>query len=289
MTARDQRTVPQAQRRIEDVQGHWLLARLGKRVLRPGGGALTTAMLTDARIGGADVVEMAPGLGRTAAEILADGPRSYRAIDQDRDAVTRVQAVVGTRGVVSQAEAADTGLESGSADVVVGEAMLTMQSERGKAGIVSEAVRLLRPGGRYAIHELGLAPDDIDDAIATDIRKSLARSIKVNARPLTIAEWRGLLEDAGLKVTQVRTAPMDLLKLRRNIEDEGWSGVARIAFNLLRWPGARRRVMDMSSTFRRYADYLIGVSLVAELPGNGPDGLPGSSPDHKENKENPNE
>lgn len=37
--------IPQSDRRIEDVQGHWLLARLGKRVLRPGGLELTTRML----------------------------------------------------------------------------------------------------------------------------------------------------------------------------------------------------------------------------------------------------
>lgn len=269
MSGVDHSTVPQAQRRIEDVQGHWLLARLGKRVLRPGGAALTTAMLGDARIAGADVVELAPGLGRTAAEILSSQPRSYRAIDQDPDAVARVQTVVGERGEVARAEAARTGLASASADVVVGEAMLTMQGDRAKADIVGEAVRILRPGGRYAIHELGLVPDDIDESIATDIRRSLARSIKVNARPLTVAEWASLLEHAGLLVVAVQTAPMDLLRLRRNIEDEGWPGVARIAVNLLRMPDARRRVTAMARTFNRYRDHLIGVSLVAELPDNG--------------------
>ena len=41
---------------------------------------------------------------------------------------------------------------------MIGEAMLSMQADTTKEAIVAEAVRLLRPGGRYAIHELALTP-----------------------------------------------------------------------------------------------------------------------------------
>ena len=41
--------LPLAGRKPEDMPGHWLLARLGKRVLRPGGRALTEQLLDDAR------------------------------------------------------------------------------------------------------------------------------------------------------------------------------------------------------------------------------------------------
>lgn len=51
------------------MPGHWLLARSGKRVLRPGGRALTRRMLDALAIGPADaVVELAPGFGVTARE-----------------------------------------------------------------------------------------------------------------------------------------------------------------------------------------------------------------------------
>lgn len=202
----DAAALPQAQRRIEDVQGHWLLARLGKRVLRPGGAAMTTAMLQAA------------------------------------------------------------GLPDRSADVVVGEAMLTMQTDRGKTAILNEAARLLRPGGRYAIHELGLQPDDLDPTVSTEIKRALARSIKVNARPLTVAEWSILLRGAGLDVQSAHTAPMELLRLRRNLQDEGIAGIARITGNLVRWPAARRRILDMRTTFNRYQDSLIAVSIIARKP-----------------------
>jgi len=41
--------LPQANRRVDDVQGHWLLARLGKRVLRPGGRLLLVDMMPHER------------------------------------------------------------------------------------------------------------------------------------------------------------------------------------------------------------------------------------------------
>lgn len=265
-TASTDLPLPHADRPIASAPGHWVLARAGKRVLRPGGAALSAAMLNHAGLTGADVVELAPGLGRTAAEIIKDHPASYTAIDRDPDAARRVAAVVGDLGAVRQGEAADTGLDEASADVVVGEAMLTMQGDKGKASIVAEAARVLRPGGRYAIHELGVTPDDIDEEYYTRLRRDLARSIHVNARPMTAAAWKELMEGAGLVVDWVDTAPMALLKVGRNIRDEGLGGFLRIARNVAADKALRRRVQEMARTFKRYEKDMVGIALVAHKP-----------------------
>ena len=260
--------LPHADRPIASAPGHWVLARAGKRVLRPGGAALSAAMLSHAGLAGVDVVELAPGLGRTAAEIIKAHPASYTAIDRDPDAARRVAAVVGDLGTVRQGEAADTGLDEASADVVVGEAMLTMQGDKGKAAIVAEAARVLRPGGRYAIHELGVTPDDIDEEYYTQLRRDLARSIHVNARPMTAAAWKELMEGAGLVVDWADTAPMALLKVGRNIRDEGVAGFLRIARNVAADKALRRRVQEMSRTFKRYEKDMVGIALVAHKPAS---------------------
>ena len=260
--------LPHADRPIASAPGHWVLARAGKRVLRPGGAALSAAMLSHAGLAGVDVVELAPGLGRTAAEIIKAHPASYTAIDRDPDAARRVAAVVGNLGTVRQGEASDTGLDEASADVVVGEAMLTMQGDKGKASIVAEAARVLRPGGRYAIHELGVTPDDIDEDYYTQLRRELARSIHVNARPMTAAAWKELMEGAGLVVDWVDTAPMALLKVGRNIRDEGLGGFLRIARNVAADKALRRRVQEMSGTFKRYEKDMVGIALVAHKPAS---------------------
>ena len=96
--------------------------------------------------------------------------------------------------------------------------------------------------------------------------QSLARAIKVNARPLTVVEWTRLLADHGLVVDHVATAPMALLQPRRLIADEGLYGALRFAKNLLIHRDARRRVAQMRRTFRRYRERLIAVAIVAHKP-----------------------
>lgn len=254
----------------QPLQGHALLAQLGKRVLRPGGLGLSRTLLENAGLPGADVVELAPGRGRTAAEIVAASPRSYVGIDRDSEAVSMVQAVVRGHGEVHLGDAANTGLPDASADVVIGEAMLTMQGDKAKDAIVAEATRLLRPGGRYAIHEMGLTPDTISEQVKTDVRQSLARAVRVNARPLTIPEWQELLADHGLIVEEVATAPMALLQPRRLVADEGITGALRFGGNLLRRPTARRRVLTMRRTFRANRRHLLAVAIVARKPAEPP-------------------
>ena len=124
---------PMSSRSDDSVQGHWLLARLGKRVLRPGGVELTRTLLSRAEVADSDVLELAPGLGRTATEILARGPRTYTGAEADPDAANTVRRVLAEHGAehgtVRVADAADTGLPDSSRDVVIGEAMLTMQGD----------------------------------------------------------------------------------------------------------------------------------------------------------------
>lgn len=262
--------LPSADRDDASVAGHWLLARLGKRVLRPGGIEMTRRLLEQAGLPGSDVVELAPGLGRTATEILAHQPRSYLGAEKDADAARSVERIVGERGgAVRVADAAETGLPAGSADVVIGEAMLSMQSEAAKNAIIAEAARVLRPGGRYGIHELALTPNSIDEQVKSGIQQALATSIRVNARPLTVAEWMQLLAEHELVVDAVSTAPMALLEPRRLLADEGFLGALRFAKNLVRHRDARRRVLSMRRTFRQHRKHLAGVAIVAHKPGGG--------------------
>ncbi|MGE8660315.1 methyltransferase domain-containing protein [Bifidobacterium longum] len=262
--------LPQSDRDPTHLQGHWLLARIGKHVLRPGGKKLTERMLANADIAGKDVVEFAPGLGLTTRAILERDPKSYRGVDRDPQVVDIISKLTSEKATIPascvQRDAADTGLESNSADVVIGEAMLTMQTERGKQAIIGEAFRLLRAGGTYSIHELGLQPDNLDESVKDEVRKALARSIKVNARPLTEQEWRELLEAEGFEVLWRGKEPMALLDMKRNIADEGIGGVLRILRNVLGNKDIRARVLNMKHTFDKYSNELTGIAFVVRKP-----------------------
>ena len=247
------------------MPGHWLLARMGKRVLRPGGIESTRRMLDALDIRATDdVVEFAPGLGVTARAAIERGPRSYVGIERDEDAARHVRRHLGGEGrrcLVGRAE--ETGLPSASASVVYGEAMLTMQTAAQKSAIVAEAARVLRAGGRYGIHELSLEPDDLDDAVKSEIQQALSDAIHVGARPLTASEWRALLAAQGLTVETQVSAPMHLLEPKRFVRDEGLARTLRFIWNVARTPAARRRIRAMRATFRRYAEHLAATVIVA--------------------------
>ncbi|MDX1579864.1 MAG: methyltransferase domain-containing protein [Gemmatimonadota bacterium] len=264
----DHAFVSDVQTPLAKTPGHWVLAKMGKRVLRPGGLELTERMLDGLAIGDTDdVVELAPGLGVTARLALDRDPASYTGVERDSDAARRVSAFLDgpdRRCLVGRAQ--DTGLADGCASVVYCEAMLTMQTPGEKKRIVQEAFRILRPGGRYGIHELCLQPDDLDAAVRQEIGQALTGAIHVGARPLTRQEWRSLLEEAGFTVGLAAVAPMHLLEPRRLIRDEGWRGAARFLWNVARTPEARRRVQAMRGAFREHADHLGSIALVATKP-----------------------
>ncbi len=250
------------------MPGHWVLARLGKRVLRPGGLQLTRRMLSELAIDESDqVVEFAPGLGVTAQLTLARRPGSYTAVERDRQAAAIVSTYLtgpSHRCVLGTGEA--TGLADACATVVYGEAMLSMQPTIAKQRIVAEAARLLAPGGSYAIHELCLTPDDVSETTREAVQRELTAAIHVGVRPLTVSEWRELLEAAGLEVRTVCTARMHLLEPWRLISDEGLIRAVRFAWNLA-WDGcARRRVLEMRRAFRKFSGNLAAVAIVATKP-----------------------
>lgn len=230
--------------KTEKMPGHWVLARLGKRVLRPGGMQLTRRMLEALGIHHADeVVEFAPGMGVTARLTLELGPTSYTAIERDQAAAKIVRSYL--KGAGQQClvgNASNTGLPDQCATVVYGEAMLTMQTQEIKQQIVSEAHRLLKRGGRYGLHEMCLMSDSLDEDAKKETERSLTGVVHHGVRPLTISEWRSLLDSQGFEIQSVETAPMSLLEPGRLIRDEGLGGSLRFVWNLLRDSEARERV-----------------------------------------------
>lgn len=249
----------------ERLPAYLVMSRLGKRVLRPGGRELTRWLLERGDLRPSDrVVELAPGTGITAEMLIAAKPESYTGVDRDADMAARVDAIVApASGSVVNGRADQTGLDSGSASLVVGEAMLTMQPDAGKEAIVAEAARLLAADGRYLIHELCLRPDNIDEDARERVRDDLSRTLHVGARPLTVAEWRALLGRHGFEVADVRLVPMALLGPRRLIADEGLSGAARFAGRVARNPAARKRLRAVRACFGRHSDRIAAIGIVA--------------------------
>ena len=253
-------------KKLDKQQGHWILAKMGKKVLRPGGKELTLKLMENLGITPHDdIVEFAPGLGFTASIALKNNPKSYTGVELNEEAASILRKTIkGSNRKIIIGNASASTLPDDSVDKVYGEAMLTMQADHRKSEIVKEAYRILKKGGLYGIHELGLTPNDIHKDSKAEVQRSLAEVIKVNARPLTENEWKDILEKEGFKVLKVFSNPMHLLQPKRVIDDEGFFRSLKIVFNIITHPGARKRILAMRKVFKSYKNEINAVALIAQ-------------------------
>jgi SAM-dependent methyltransferase len=247
------------------MPAHWLLARLGKTVMRPGGLPVTRAMLEGLAVGPADdVVDLAPGLGVTVGLVAAARPASFRGVERGGVEAERARRLAGSSPYTCVvAEPERTGLPGGSASVVYGEAVLSLETDETKRAIIAEAARLLRPGGRLGLHELLLRPADLPEEFKARLQRELTTTLRVRARPLTVPEWRRMLDEGGFDVLGEHSAPLLLLSTPTFIRDEGVAGTARFLARVLRRPAVAKRLVAIWRLFHRYRAHLGAVSLVA--------------------------
>ncbi len=263
--------LPGAGQSLEKMQGHWLLARAGKRVLRPGGLALTRQMIDALSISSEDrVVEFAPGMGVTARMVLRRKPLQYWGVEREPAAAARLESILPRgKAEIVEAQAEHSGLPDACASVVYGEAMLSMQVPQQKKRIFSEARRLLAPGGRYGIHELCFRPDGISESVRREIEAEMSKEIHVGVQPLCSSEWKQLFEQQGLKVIWCGEADLELLEPRRMLQDEGILRCLKIMCNVAKDPVLRQRILAIRRIFRKYKEHLGAISIVALRVENG--------------------
>ena len=246
----------------------WILAQLGKRVLRPGGLETTRWLLTQLAVEGRDVVEILPGRGLGTRAILADAPAGYTGVESDEETQQMIADLLPEgsryRAVIGRAER--TGLPASSADVVLIEAVLSTLGDEEKAAVLAEAHRILRPGGVCGVHELALRPGQLSALEQDGIRRNLARELRLPARPLTVPDWEDLAQSQGLRPEQMKLVPMSMLQPRRMLADEGAAGVLRILGNMARRPRAARRAQRMHRVFWDHRRHLSGMALVLRRP-----------------------
>lgn len=251
---------------MDEEKNYWFLSKLGKRVLRPGGKELTRQLLDNLQIGpGDDVVEFAPGVGYTAMKILKKHPDTYTGVEINEEAGKALRRKIhGSGQKIIIANVARTGMEDNAASKILGEAILTMHADHRKAEIIREAHRLLKKGGLYGIHELGLYPPELSEEFKAEMRHELSLSAKVNARPLTESEWVALIEKEGFIVRKVITSPMLLLEPARVLSDEGLYRMLKMGVNILHYPDARKRILEMRKLFKKYREQMVAIAIVAE-------------------------
>ena len=245
--------------------GHQVLAAAGKKILRPGGKAATEQLFTWANFQpGETVLELAASFGKSAIEIAKRFNVRVVGIEKNPDSVAKARENIKAAGLsdrvtIIEGDIFQLDKITDKFDYVLAEAILTMQSDTGKAKILSGIRNCLKPRGKFLSHEMFVRDN------AEQVRKSLSKSIRVNANPLTVSEWSTAYKDAGLTIQQQQTGKMGLLDLSQMIRDEGLLGTVKIISNVLTKPNLRQRVLQMRRSFQQQGKnigYIVFMSSV---------------------------
>lgn len=236
--------------------GHQILAAAGKTILRPGGKSATQQLFQWANFQPGDtVLELASSFGESAIALARNFGVSVVGVERNPDSVRRATENVRQAGLTDritfyEGSIFDLDEISDRFDFVLAEAILTMQSQPGKAKLLRSIRDRLNPGGVFLSQESCLITPN------PDASQALSQTLRVNAQPLTPQEWENLCLDAGFIVQYRQAGDMELLDLPRLVEDEGWGRTLKIAWNLATQPELRDRTLEMRQTFHQYRDSL---------------------------------
>ena len=245
--------------------GHTFLAKLGKRRLRPGGKKATDWLMAHGRFtADKQVLEVACNMGTTTVELAKAFGCPITGIDLDDKALALAKETVARQGLSElitfrKANAMKLPFDDDSFDIIVNEAMLTMQTDKGKIKCLQEYLRVLKPGGLLLTHDVMLKRD------SQTLVNELSRAIHVHVQPLTHTGWEGLFESQGFSDIETLAGEMSLMTPKGMIYDEGLLGTFKIIKNALKAEN-RPQFLQMFKMFKANQKRLGFIACVSRKP-----------------------
>ena len=242
--------------------GHKFLAKLGKKRLRPGGKLATDWLIEQGQFSSdKKVLEVACNMGTTTIELARKYGCQITAVDLDTKALEQAHHAAAKAGVeefvtFEKANAMKLPYEDDTFDIVINEAMLTMQTEKGKAKCMEEYYRVLKPGGVLLTHDVMLKQKD------EAVREELSRAINVNVGPLTEGSWIQLARSHRFDRVDTFVGEMTLMSVSGMIYDEGLGGTLKICFNALKKDNYSQ-FMKMFKMFQRNQEKLGFIAMAS--------------------------
>lgn len=240
--------------------GHQVLAAAGKKILRPGGKAATEQLFTWADFQpGETVLELAASFGESAIALAKRFNVRVVGVEKNSDSVAKARENIKAAGLENRVTIIEGDIFqldkiTDKFDYVLAEAILTMQSDPGKAKILSLIKDCLKPGGRFLAHEMLVCSHE------SEVRKSISQAINANANPLNSSKWQSACQEAGLTVQKWETGEMGLLNLGQMVRDEGLWKTGKIIWNIIFNSNLRTRVLQMRRSFyeqRNHIGYIV--------------------------------
>ncbi len=248
---------------MKKIAGHVLLARLGKKRLRPGGIAATNWLIEKANLNeDTKVLEVACNMGTTLIEIAKKYKCNITGIDKDENFLNQAKENIKNANLESKVklllgDATKLPFEDETFDVVINEAMLTMLSLKDKEKAVKEYFRVLKKGGKLLTHDITIPKED------PEMIKKLRLSINVLATPLVEEKWLELFKNANFSKITTKIDHMTLMSKEGMQADEGVGGMAKIMENAKKDPNFAQFI-EMKEFFTKNHDKLFYFAACSE-------------------------
>jgi arsenite methyltransferase len=142
--------------------------------------------------GGIDVLLSAERVGPTGKAYGLDMTDEMLALARENQAQAGIENAEWLRGTIE-----DVPLPDGSVDVVISNCVINLSADKGRT--LREAVRVLKPGGRFAVTDV-IADPEMEEAT----RRDMEQWTGCIAGALTESEFRGALEAAGFDRIEIR-------------------------------------------------------------------------------------
>lgn len=181
-----------------------------------------------------EILDLCGGHGRHSVELVRRGMKKCTVLDYSRYLVARGKAEADRRGMeisFLQGDARRTGLPPGRFDCILllGNSLGYFASPDGDLAILSEARRLLAPGGRFLVDVVNgasvrsdftpVAWHEADEDIVV-CRKRVLDGEVVRTREVVLSKRSGLIKDSAFTLRIY-----DPESIRRLLADSGFSGI----------------------------------------------------------------
>ncbi len=214
--------------------GHFLLKRLGKKKLRPGGITATNWLLSQVTMNeDSKVLEVACNEAETLINLSKKYNLNAVGVDINKKAIDNAKKTIEKENLSDKIKlyvgsALSLPFPDDSFDIVINEAMLTMLPNENKSKAVSEYFRVLKKGGVLLTHDVMLVKEN--NALVEKLRKV----INVPVTPLTKENWINLFSNQGFSDIISQDAPMTLMSDKGMVIDEGEENAKKIQENAMK-------------------------------------------------------
>ena len=241
--------------------GHVFLAKLGKKRLRPGGKKATNFLLNNVDFENKKILEVACNMATTSIELAKKHNCQIIGIDLDKNALDKASENIKKNKLEHKislefANAAQLPFENNSFDIIINEAMLTMQQDIIRNKCLEEYYRVLKPNGILLTHDIAIKNEN-------NIINELSDTINVKVNPIRTKEWLNLFESHNLKVIKHLEGKMSLLSPIGLIRDEGLINAIRIVKNGLK-PENKAMFKSMFNFFKKNKKNLEFIAIISQ-------------------------